>query len=474
MNELTINLSKSSKEPLYEQIYEYIKNDIQKGRLLAKDKLPSTRKLAGYLGISRSTVDMAYEQLISEGYIEAVPYKGYFVNMIDELYKTMDFVEKYEENSYTKDERFKYNFEINGIDFNNFPFNTWRKITKNTLIDDKKGLFFLGSPLGDLSLRTTIAGYLHQARGVNCSPEQIVIGAGNDYLLMLLSSIDNISNKSIAMENYTYKQAYKIFKNQGYNVKAVSIDKDGMEIENLYGSGADIAYVMPSHQFPLGIAMPINRRFELLKWAAQAENRYIIEDDYDSEFRYRGKPIPALQGYDKNSKVIYLGTFSKSVAPAIRISYMVLPRKLMNQLRDNILLYSSTVSRIDQTIINVFIKEGYFERYLNKMRAIYKNKHDLLVTELRKFSKYFDIAGENSGLHVLLNFKSAKYTEEEIIKIFEKYSIKIYGLNEFAITQQHNKKPTILLGYATMSEDNIFESMRLFKNIMDKEMSFDF
>lgn len=189
-----------------------------------------------------------------------------------------------------------------------FPYNVWRKLSKEILVDDRTDLFRLGNSQGEEGLRNAIRNYLYQARGVNCQPEQIIVGAGNDYLLMLLSMVMGEQRK-VAFENPTYKQAYRLFRNLSCEVMTIDMDKYGMEVSKLCESNADTAYVMPSHQYPLGIVMPIKRRMELLRWAGESEERYIIEDDYDSEFRYKGRPIPALQGYDMNDKVIYLGTF---------------------------------------------------------------------------------------------------------------------------------------------------------------------
>lgn len=465
MYELMIELDTKCNKPLYEQIYEYIKKEIQLGKLPFNDRLPSTRLLARNLLISRSTVDLAYEQLVSEGYIQAIACKGYYVCQIDGLYQISQAKEWMDyEYDYGKDD-IQYDFSPNGIDLVNFPFNTWRKITKNALLEDNRDLFQLGSPLGELDLRKTISSYLHQARGVNCQPGQIVLGAGNDYLLMILSQILG-PNYTIAMENPTYKQAYRTFCNLDYKVNCIELDKNGMSVEALNASYSDIAYVMPSHQFPLGVVMPMKRRMELLNWASMKEDRYIIEDDYDSEFRYKGKPIPSLQGYDRNDKVIYIGTFSKSIAPAIRVSYMVLPKSLMISY-NNHGVYASTVSRIDQMILNLFMNEGYFERHLNKMRAIYKNKHDTLLNELKGLKPIEKISGENAGVHILIHV-SEKYSEEMLIQKAKEQKVKVYGLSNYFITaddkQRKEKENTIIiLGYASLSEKDIKEAVRRLK-----------
>lgn len=460
MNEIMIDLRSNSSKPLYEQIYEYIKNEIQSNRICADSKLPSTRALSKHLQLSRSTVDLAYEQLLSEGYIYSVPCKGYYVSQIEELYNISKSEPLIIPKESGKSLDIAYDFSPNGIDLENFPFNTWRKITRNTLIDDRRELFQLGTALGEPEFRKTICKYLHDARGVNCSYEQIVLGAGNDYLLMILSQIIDRSS-IIAMENPTYKHAYRTFVNLNFKVNCISLDKNGMSIEELNKTDSNIAYVMPSHQFPLGVVMPIKRRMELLKWALGSEDRFIIEDDYDSEFRYKGKPIPALQGFDSSDKVIYIGTFSKSIAPAIRVSYMVLPKRLVGVYNSSG-FYASTVSRIDQAILNCFINEGYFERHLNKMRGIYKNKHDLLINKLKELPNVSGVIGENAGVHLLVNFPGY-INETELIEKAKENKVKVYGLSGYYINKPLDEMTTIILGYASLSEEDINSAVEILK-----------
>lgn len=453
MNELTINLKIKSDMPLYEQIYRHIKAEIQSNRIACGEKLPSTRALSKHLEVSRSTVELAYEQLFSEGYIESEPCKGFFVAQLEGVYQFLpnNLTPKVEKQEQKK--KYRYDFSPRGIDLDSFPYHVWRKLSKEILVDDQTDLFRLGNPQGEEGLRNAIQNYLYQARGVNCLPEQIIVGAGNDYLLMLLRMIVGEGRK-VAFENPTYKQAYRLFQNFSYEVMTIDMDQHGMEVSKLCESDADTAYVMPSHQYPLGIVMPIKRRMELLKWAGGSEERYIIEDDYDSEFRYKGRPIPALQGYDVNDKVIYLGTFSKSLAPAIRISYMVLPKRLLADYNRKCRFLSSTVSKVDQLIIQRFIEEGYYERHLNKMRALYKNRHDVLMSELKPLLKRCSISGEHAGVHFLLSFPKGE-KEEELIRQAAEKEVRVYGLSEYYIDEQKETTTTILLGYANMSGEAI-------------------
>ena len=457
MNELTINLKTDVKTPLYEQIYAYIKTDIQSGRIPRGEKLPSTRALAKHLEVSRSTVELAYEQLLSEGYIESEPYRGYFVAQIEELYHLEAGTARQQQKE--KKTTYKYDFTPNGVDLKSFPYNAWRKLSREILMDDRTELFRSGDSKGEYGFRNAICNYLYQARGVKCLPEQIIVGAGSDYIFMLLSMILGKEHK-IAFEDPTYKQAYRMAKGLSYQTVPVSMDKNGMKVSELEASGADIAYVTPSHQYPTGIIMPLRRRMELLKWAYKEENRYIVEDDYDSEFRYKGKPIPAIQGYDAKGKVIYLGTFSKSIAPAIRLSYIVLPLHLMELYDWNVRFVHSTVSKVDQMIVQRFIEEGYYERHLNKTRAMYKSRHDVLIEELKPLMKECSISGEHAGVHLLLTFKNGR-TEEELISLAKDQGIRVYGLSDYCIKNSAGDKATILLGYANLSEQQIRDAVHI-------------
>ncbi len=467
MYELAINLKSDGRIPLYEQIYEYIRSEIRDGHIASGEKLPSTRALSRCLDVSRSTVELAYEQLLSEGYIEAQPCRGYFAAQIDGLYQIRPQCCSTRKNDARVKETYIYDFTPNGVDLKSFPYNVWRKLSRECLVDDRAELFRLGCPQGEWGLRNAISSYLHQARGVNCTPEQIIIGAGNDYLLMLLCAVIGTQHR-VALENPTYRQAYRLFENLSCEVCTVDMDARGMRVDKLETSGADIAFVMPSHQYPLGTVMPIKRRMELLGWAGRIEGRYIIEDDYDSEFRYKGKPIPALQGYDGKGRVIYIGTFSKSIAPAIRMSYMVLPETLCRMYEERCGFISSTVSKVDQLILQRFIEDGYYERHLNKMRALYKSRHDTLLAALREWGADFTVSGENAGVHLLLHFCDGR-SEEELIGLAARKGVKVYGLSEYYVEgSREREEAVILLGYANMNEDKIKDAVNLLKEAWKK------
>ena len=460
MYDMTIRLRTDSDKCLYQQIYEHIRQEIREGKLLAGERLPSTRSLAEYLQVARSTVDYAYDQLLSEGYIEAKPYKGYFVCRLEGIFtmeqREMTEPEVTRPDSQEDGAQAQIDFSPYGIDMTGFPFGVWKRITKNILNDSNSELFAQGEPQGDYDLRMTISRYLHSSRGVNCRPEQIIVGAGNDYLLLLLEKILG-RHVGIAMENPTYKRAYRIFQSFAYRIYTVDMDDKGMRADRLLELPVRAAYVMPSHQYPTGAVMTIGRRAELLRWAEKEPDRYLIEDDYDSEFRYRGKPIPSLQSSDKRGKVIYIGTFSKAIAPAIRVSYMVLPESLLEVYRRDCSFYSCTVSRIDQRILNEFIRDGYFERHLNKMRMHYRAKHDLLLAELEPLKKAFTISGEDAGLHLLLTAKG-DVTEAQLLSAATEAGVKVYGMSENMV-ETDAPKATILLGFGSVSETDMKEGL---------------
>ncbi len=515
MYEMTIRLRTDGKVCLYEQIYEHIKKEIREGKLLAGERLPSARFLAEYLQVARSTVDYAYGQLSAEGYIESRPRRGYFVCSIEELFRLEGQSQMQVQSQMQRQSRLEGQSQVRGqsrleeqsrvqgqlpagsaggkvsgvsasaaepesagrrgevcpwdfspydIDMSGFPFSVWKKLTKNILTYANSDLFARGEVQGDYELRAAISRYLHSSRGVNCRPEQIIVGAGNDYLLLLLEKILG-RHIRIAMENPTYVRSYRIFRSFAYDIVTVDMDEQGMRVEPLEREQVQAAYVMPSHQFPTGIVMPIRRRLELLKWASGAPDRYLIEDDYDSEFRFRGKPIPALQASDELGKVIYLGSFSKAIAPAIRVSFMVLPEPLLEVYARDCSFYSCTVSRIDQKILNEFIRGGYFERHLNKMRKIYRAKHELLLEQLLPFRKKFVISGENAGLHLLLAPRE-KLSEEELVRLAAEQGVRVYGLSE-DMSRSPAVSAAVLLGFGGLDSGQITEGVRRLKRAWD-------
>lgn len=472
MNELMIPLDTKSLTPLYQQIEEYLKQEIQEGRLVAGMRLPSSRALSANLLVSRSTIETAYDQLVAEGYIEPVAYKGYYVCEIEGMYfqkaeyTKQNNPEKTEIKQRRKLQKYRYDFALNGIAPESFPTHTWKQLAKQVLNDSTEEIFAQGNPYGEDSFREAIAEYLYHARGVKCEKSQILVGAGNDYLLMVLATLFEC-NKKVAMENPTYLSAWYDLKHTGCSVCTVKSDEMGICIEELEKTGADVVYVMPSHQFPMGTVMPLKRRMELLRWADENQT-YIIEDDYDSEFRYKGKPIPALQGFDKNERVIYIGTFSKSIAPSIRISYMALPKKLMRYYQSRY-PFAVTISKVDQKIVELFLRNGHYERHLNRMRRLYKSKHDWILRWVKEeMSEICSCFGEHAGIHLLLRFHNG-ISEDEAVERAKSAGIRVYGLSEFFVQEKKETEAVVLIGYATLTEEEIKEALQILSRIWKKE-----
>lgn len=472
---ITIDLNIQTDTPLYEQIYLHLKREILSGKLKTGEKLPSTRSLSSHLQVSRNTVDMAYSQLLSEGYIDARPQKGHFVNELDHLYLSGQrrATDQYQTGGLRSDlvktrsssssPALMYDFSPYSVDSSHFPYGIWQKLMKNAL-DQGSSCLVLGDNQGDESFRLAIKHYLEQSRGVNCNPEQIVVGAGADYLLQLFSQLLT-SSDIIAMEDPSYTQANLIFHSMHLSTVAIPVDAQGMKVERLQETSANIAYVTPSHQFPLGSVMSIKRRLALLKWAKEAENRYIIEDDHDSEFRYVGRPIPALQSLDTEQKVIYIGTFSRSIAPAIRVGYMVLPYPLYQIYKKKLSHYSSTVSRLDQKILTDFIEEGHFERHLNRMKKLYKLKHDTMLNCLSSFGNLITVLGGNAGLHLVVQVNASTSEDALISKAYES-GIRLYPISPYYIQKNVKTKVAFLMGFANIEESKIKKGLSILRQIL--------
>lgn len=445
--------------PLYKQIYEWVKGEIQGKNYRPNDKLPSKRKLSEHLGVSINTIDAAYCQLIDEGYIMALPKRGYFVCEIDE-YHNINIIQHENTQGAKQESVIRVDFSPSDIDPAAFPYKIWRNLFKSCFDEADPGILRRTVAQGDVNLRRELVTFLHSSRGVNCHEKQIVIGAGTENSLRTLSLILS-KDTCIALENPVYRKAYKTFAYMGHEILPIPIDDKGIEVEPLQGLSHVAVYVTPSHQFPLGISMPIGRRVELLNFANRAEGRYIIEDDYDSEFRYIRKPIPSLQSIDKNGKVIYIGTFSTSIAPSVRMSYMVLPMSLLNVYHKKYSEFGSEVSILEQKMVAKFIAEGNYEKHLNKMRKLYKDKRGHLIKELSVLGDSIQIIGESAGNHLLIKLLTMN-SENDMCLAAGKNGVKVYPVSNYLIGPRSDKyQNTFLLGYGALSKEEITKGVRL-------------
>lgn len=458
MEMLSCHLNRTSDIPLYEQLYVFIKKEITEGRIEFGSKLPSKRKLSDFLKISQITVETAYDQLLAEGYVEVIPRKGYYVLAYEDL-EYVQPTEKEPQIIQSEKEEILYHFHPGSIDTRNFPFAKWRKYAKNTIDEENHNVLLLGDPQGEIELRQEISRYLYHARGVRCSPRQIILGAGIEILLQQLILLFN-KGTVYGVEDPGYHLILRILRGYPNEVRPLEVDEEGVKVRPIEESNIDVVYVTPSQHFPYGTVLSVNRRNKLLNWAAASENRYIIEDDYDSEFRYSGKTIPSLQSMDQGDKVIYLGTFSKSLMPSIRISYMVLPKHLLTRYTKELAFYHSSVSRMDQEILTHFIKEGEFEKHLNRMRKIYRHKLEKVMEILKPYQDNVTVIGEHSGLHIVLVVQNGM-DEQQLVQKAAEANIKIYPMSSYTLDKKMEEPPQIILGFAGIPVEDLEKAIGL-------------
>lgn len=482
---LTYSFDDRGMDFLYEHLYKEIKNDILMGNLKAHEKLPSKRALAAHLNVSVVTVENAYSQLLAEGYIYSKPKSGFYVcdvkaedadvvgvrnacytsgsedHVTEHSHVIREHAESPGQNGFFAD------FVNNSTLSENFPFSTWTKLMRETMMDDREKLMKRSPSGGIFELRKAIADYLYQFRGMSVSPNQIIVGAGTEYLYGLI--IQLLGRDSVyGVENPGYQKIQHIY--DAYQVKCCYIDMDesGVNIDSLERSGADVVHISPSHHFPTGTVTPASRRYELLGWAAKQEGRYIIEDEYDSEFRLVGNPIPALQSIDASDKVIYMNTFSKSLSSTIRISYMVLPIPLMVRYNHVLSFYACTVSNFDQYTLTRFIQEGYLEKHINRMRKFYRNSRDRILGCIRSHRLYpqVTIKEENAGLHFLMEIDTS-YTDREMVDRAAAAGINISSLSQYCHGKEQEDSHTLVINYSGIEEDIIEEACdRLLESVV--------
>ncbi|WBB29323.1 PLP-dependent aminotransferase family protein [Parvimonas micra] len=432
---------------LYIQIYEYFKNEIINGTYKAHSKLPSKRNLAKEYKISLNTVDNAYSKLLEEGFIYSKERQGFFVSDVGELY----VLDSKPINITKEEENIEYDFSYSGVS-EEFPYKIFKKISSN--IFDNKDILEKVDYQGYLPLRTQISEYLDKSRGFKAEPSQIVISSGSEYLFQIIFKL--ISGK-FGIEDPGYNMLSNIMDTNDINYEFISVDENGMDLTKLKKSKSDFCVITPAHQFPTGVIMNMQRRVELLN---MKKIKYVIEDDYDSEFKYSKRPVPALKSIDVNDKVIYIGSFSKSISPSFRVSFMVLPFDLVEKYNKIFKFFICPVSIMVQKMLTTFIETGEFEKHLNRMRKIYSKKRQLLMDMLNE-RKDITIKGADAGLHVVLEYPK-NYSEEYIVKKAKEKKIKVYGFGSYGTKREI---PSILLGFATLSEEKLKEGVKLFLEI---------
>src|SRR6185369_15393284 len=455
-------LDHNDQEPLYKQLYKQIRADVLSGKMPAHAKLPSVRGLAAELSTSRNTVDGAYQELYAEGYINSRQRSGYFVSALDHNVTPLSLNLEPRKQSRPPNTlpSFAYDFHPARLDPASFPSALWRTCFLECLRESSREFSQYGDPQGDWGLRSNIQLYLERSRGVTCEPDQIIICAGLQYGLDLVAHLLKESHSTVAVENPGYHLPRAVFRNNMFNIVPVSVGSGGIDLETLRASGSTIAYVTPSHQLPMGFVMPIANRLKLIEWAESGGN-LIIEDDYDSELRYHAKPIPSLQGLRPDGNIVYMGTFSKILSPALRLSYMVLPRSLLAGFHALYRDYFSTVSLMEQKIMAKFMELGYWERHVRRMRITYQKKHDAMLKAIEQhFGNRVTLVGQGAGLHVVMQLQDENPGETEIIRLAAQNGINLFPFSATCATGAP-AKTNLLLGFGGMSTAEIGQGIEM-------------
>ncbi len=419
---LTYELKKSPGVPLYEALYRCIRGDILSGALAPGEKLPSKRALAQNLEVSKITVEAAYNQLLSEGYIRSQEKVGYFVESVQRHARVSPVLPP---QGGQQQREYLLDLTANGTE--HFPFSVWSRLQREVMLDYGEKLLAPLPNQGIPELRQAIAAHLTAFRGMHVNPENILIGAGTDFLYNLLIQLLG-REKTYAVEEPGYGKIRRVYAAAGVTCVSAAMDEQGVRPESL--ENADVLHCSPSHHFPSGLVTPVSRRMELLAWAK--EGKWIIEDDYDSEFRFDSHPKPAMQSLDFSGRVIYMNTFSKSLAPSIRISYMVLPGKLMEEFQRRLGFYSCTVPSFEQYTLARFLSRGQFEKHINRMRKFYRSRRNTVVSLLQNcpYSHLLTIQEQDAGLHFLLKVKTG-YSDRELTDKLDALGIRVRALSDY-------------------------------------------
>lgn len=463
VKKLSYRLSKVPDMPLYLQLYQQIKQAICRQELAFGERLPSKQQLKEHLQISRNTVESAYQQLVAEGYIQSRPRQGFFVCFQAELALTAQKRTK-KTPHFAPAPTVRFDFNPNRIDTRHFPLQSWKKCGRHCYGFQQREWLSLGDKQGDLQLRTEIADYLSASRGVHCSARQIVIGAGVESCLQQLILLFNQRypqpDFTYAMESYGYTKVEKLLRLYGKSVVKLPITAaaQSVDLSFLPRCGVNVAYVTPSHLYPFGQVLSISQRQQLLEWAQARQDRYIIEDDYDSEFRYKGKPIPSLQSLDFSDKVIYLGSFSKLLMPALRISFMVLPKGLLADYETYCAFFHASVSRFEQQRLAEFMRQGEFERHIHRMRKRYRKKMELLCALLAPYKEKIRYYGEHSGFYLLVELLQESRSPAELVGLAQQRDIRLYPV-------EYQDKKLFSMGFGDLTEQQLQQAIAILLEI---------
>lgn len=466
---LELSLSSNHSKYKYRQIYESLKDMVISGKIPRDYKLPSKRELAKDLNVSVNSVATAYEQLIAEGYVYTVEKKGYYTEAINTYNPESRDAEELTESLKENKTRKPYQYSLSHMTVNSrfFPYKKWMSFQRDVIKNHQFDISQLNHPQGPVEVREAIKNLISVTRGINCFAEQIVIGTGTQPLISQLIDIFEPEVK-VGIENPGYSRVRDMLNDKGINVLNIPLDSEGVDIERMRVEDTTIQFLTPSHQFPLGIIMPISKRIDLLNWVSEKDGRYIIEDDYDSEFKYGTDNIPSLQSLDKNQKVIYMGTFSKTLLPSFRISYMILPLKLLEKYKDKYRYWLQGNDSLQLYTLKYFIESGEYSRYVKKMNNYYENNRTILIDSLRKhFKNKIEIVDVPAGLHFIAKFKTDN-SYDDIKARAEERSLELYDIRRFSTGYVANDDAwkEYVLGFANLDTEEVDRIVKILYKVV--------
>ena len=459
---LTYPMEERGSLPLYEYLCRCIRSDILGGVLPAGTRLPSKRALAEHLHVSVITVESAYSQLEAEGYLQAQPKRGFFVAAVEQIPPVLRETAPLPEQS---PPRWRLDLSRNQVDTARFPVSTWARLTRQVLSEEPEALLSPVPHQGLAALRQAIAADLRDFRGMAVSPEQIVIGAGAEYLYLLLAQLLG-RDTVFALEDPGYPKIRQVYGACGAACVPIPLDGQGIGLEALAASGASALHISPNHQYPTGLVTPIARRQALLRWADDTGGT-VIEDDYDSEFRFTGRPIPTLQSIDSRGRVIYLNTFSQTISPSMRLGFLVLPPRLLEQYRRELGFYACTVPALEQHVLARFISGGHYERHLSRMRKEYRDRRAQVVEAFRSsaLAPRVTFSEERAGLHFLLRLDTRR-PDRELGQLAARDGVRLSFLTEYAAMPDPGFAHTLVINYAGLSPQRLPEAVRLLSEVL--------
>ena len=462
---LTYDLEQRGSLARYDYLYRCIREDILSGQLRPGERLPSKRSLAAHLNTAVVTVENAYAQLEAEGYLYAREKKGYYVAAVE--VRTLEGEPPGQQPEQVQPQ---WLLDLGGLGSGTegFPFSLWARLTRRVLTQRGEQLLRATPPNGVMELRQAISRHLYHVRGISAAPEQIVVGAGTEYLYNLLVQLLG-RDRMYGLEDPGYSKAERIYTLSGARCLSLPVDEGGIPLEELEPSGCQVLHISPNHQFPTGAVTPISRRQGMLRWAERETGRYIIEDDYDSEFRFTGRPIPTLQSIDRADKVLYVNTFSRTLAPSLRIGYLVLPRTLLKDYESRLGFYSSTVPAIEQYTLALFLEEGHFERHLNRMRVFYRNRRDQVIAAIGRspLAGRCRVMGEEAGLHFLLQLDTS-LEDARLEEAARKKGIRLSFLTQYERVPGRAGAHTLVVSYPGLDGERLEAGLETLAKLLVK------